>query len=82
VQLLSSAFFCALRALLRIKPYKKKERIRMRMKELIFKTINFKVQIFCTFILLYARLSGRSSFDMAERPALSFVNPILLAISR
>jgi hypothetical protein len=42
---------------------------------------NFKVN-FYTFILLYARLSARSSFDMAERPSSSFGNPILLAISR
>jgi hypothetical protein len=54
----------------------------MRMKDFISKFINYKVHSFCTFILLYARLSARSSFDMAERPTSSFGNPILLAISR
>jgi hypothetical protein len=81
VQLSSSAFFCALRALLRIKPCKKKERISTKMKNFVSKSINYKVLSLCTFILFYARLSGRSSFDMAERPASSFGNPILLAIS-
>ena len=42
---------------------------------------NFKVD-FYTFILLYARLSARSSFDITKRPSSSFGNPILLAISR
>jgi hypothetical protein len=42
---------------------------------------NFKVD-FYTFMLLYARLSARSSFDIAERPSSSFRTPILLAISR
>jgi hypothetical protein len=41
---------------------------------------NFKVN-FYTFILLYVRLSARSSFDMIERPSSSLGNPILLAIS-
>jgi hypothetical protein len=81
VQLSYSAFFCAIRALLRIKPYKKEERINTRIKDFIYKSINYKVHNFCTFRLLYARLSARSSFDMAERPASSFGNPILLAIS-
>jgi hypothetical protein len=82
MQLSSSAFFCALTALLRIKPCKKEERINIRIKDFISMSINFKVHNFCTFRLLYARLSARSSFDMAERPASSFENPILLAISR
>jgi hypothetical protein len=43
---------------------------------------NFKVNSFYTFILLYARLLARSSFDMVKRPSSSFRNPILLAISR
>jgi hypothetical protein len=51
----------------------------MRINDLISKSINFKVHNFCTFRLLYARLSARSSFDMAERLASSFGNPILLA---
>jgi hypothetical protein len=54
VQLSSSAFFCALKALLRIKSYKKKKELSMTMKYFIS---NFKVNSFCTFILLYARLS-------------------------
>jgi hypothetical protein len=79
VHLSSSAFFCALKALLRIKPYKKKKELSMTMKYFIS---NFKVNNFYIFILLFARLSARSSFDMAERPSSSFRNPILLAISR
>jgi hypothetical protein len=42
---------------------------------------NLKVN-FYTFMLLYARISARSSFNIAERPSSSFGNPILLAISR
>jgi hypothetical protein len=80
VQLSSSAFFCALRALLRIKPCKNKQRISVRIKDFISKSISFKVH-FYTFRLLYARLSARSAFVMAQRPASSFGNPILLAIS-
>jgi hypothetical protein len=72
VQLSSFALFCALRAFLRIKPYKKEERINARIKDFISKSINFKVHNFCTFRLLYARLSATSSFDMSERPASSF----------
>jgi hypothetical protein len=35
-----------------------------------------------TFMLLYAKLSASSSFDMIERPSCSFGNPMLLPISR
>jgi hypothetical protein len=77
VQLSSSVFFCALKALLRIKPCKKKKELSMPMKYFVS---NFKVN-FYTFILLYARLSARLSFDKIERPSSSFGNPILLAIS-
>jgi hypothetical protein len=75
-QILSLAFFCVLKAFLRIKPCKK-ERISMRIQD---KIIYFQVHHFCTFRLLYARLSVRSFFDMVERPASSVGNPIFLAI--
>jgi hypothetical protein len=63
--------------LLSIKPYMKRISIKNNSK-----FINFQIYNFCTFRLLYARLSARSSFVIAQRPASSFGNPILLAISR
>jgi hypothetical protein len=79
VQPSSSALFYALKALLRIKPCKEEERIKRDKQNTSFPY--FKVN-YHNFILLYARLSARSSFDKTEWPSSSFGNPILLAISR
>jgi hypothetical protein len=54
----------------------------MRIKDFIPDFISFKIHNFCTFRLLFARLSARLAFVMAQRPASSFGKPILLAISR
>jgi hypothetical protein len=50
---------------LRHKPCKKKKELSITMKYFIF---NFKVNNFYTFILLYARLSARSSFRKGNVP--------------
>jgi hypothetical protein len=76
----SSIFFCALRALLRIKPCKRSIILSISKGKKIF--FKYKKFDFHTFILLYAKLSANSSFDSTESPSSNVGNPKLLLISR